>query len=406
LISAAAALLEASDVEGAAAAEKILSQLLWTEGRVPEAIERSTRAMQLLADRPATPEKAELLLAHWRNLWLAGRPPADDILEQAIVVAERLGRKDLIVDARINLALLHGFSGGDDAAIGEHEEAIALAREIGTPDITRGYINLASLHDWRGAKHLSAALHLEGWSLAKRFGDTARGRFLEGEVLLDLLSSGQWDEALAQGQAYIELCRSSPHYMEGPVRIAVAAILLGRDELGEARRHLDRACALALEIKDPQVAVPAYSARARFCAETGDTAGAVEALGLLPDTSASPSILLDPAYVEAAIAATDARVPDTLTQILTSRSVETAWKEAIAAIAEARLADASRACARAHERHYASLLTMRATERGEVVAPDLTREAMTFFRSVKATRYLARMERGADAVLIDSAWAG
>jgi hypothetical protein len=46
---------------------------------------------------------------------------------------------------------------------------------------------------------------------------------------------------------------------------------------------------------------------------------------------------------------------------------------------------------------------MRATERGEVVAPDSTREAVTFFRSVRATRYLARMERGVDAVLMDSA---
>ena len=402
LLAAASALLDASDIEGAAMAKKILAQLLWSTGRVPESIERLKEAMKLLADRPATPEKAQLLLSYWRSLWLAGHHPADDLLDQALAVAERLGRKDLVVDARINLALLHGFSDGDPGAIGEHEEAIALAREIGVPDIARAYVNLASLYDWRGDKQRSAALHLEGWSIAKRFGDTARTRFLEAEIILDHVSNGQWDKGLGDAMAFIEECKASPHYMEAPVQMAATEILLGRDDVARARRHLERMRELAAEIQDPQIAVPTYSLSSRFFAEVGDAAGALEALALLPDRGTSFSLLIDPAYIEAAIAATAVGAPELIAPILTSPSRDTPWTRAIKAIHEGRLAEAARECAGAHERHYASILTLQAVERREALEPAQVNEAVEFFRSVGATRYLARIERGADPVLIDT----
>jgi class 3 adenylate cyclase/tetratricopeptide (TPR) repeat protein len=402
LLIAASALLDASDIEGTAAAERMLAQLLWTKGRVPESIERLKKAMELLAERPATPEKAEVLLSYWRNLWLAGHDPANDLLDQALAVAERLGRKDLVLDARINLALLHGFGGGDPGAIREHEEAIALAREMGSPDINRAYINLASLHDWRGDKQRSAALHLEGWSTAKRFGDTARTRFLRAEVVLDQVCSGQWDKALGDARAFIEECKASPHYMEGAAQMACAAILLGRDDLARARRHLERMHELAAAIQDPQIAVPAYSIRSRFFAETGDAAGALEALAKLPDPGASSTVLLDPAYVEAAIAATAVGAPELIAPVLAPTISETAWTRAIRAILDGRLAEAARECASAHERHYASILTMRAVEQREALEPAQLDEAVEFFRSVGATRYLARIEPGVDPVLIDT----
>ena len=402
LLGAASALLAASDIEGAAAAERMLAQLLWVQGRVPEAIERLKKAMQLLAERPATPEKAEVLLSYWRNLWLAGHQPADDLLDQALAVAERLGRKDLVLDARINLALLHAFGAGDPGAIREHEEAIALAREIGSPDVTRAYINYSSLHDWRGDKQRSAALHLEGLSLATRFGDVARVRFLKGEVILDHLSGGQWDTALADARAFIEECRTAPHYMEGAAQLACAAILLGRDDVGRARRHLDRLRELATEIQDPQVAVPIYSIRARFFADTGDAAGALEALAMLSDPGMAPTALLDPAFVEAAIAARAVGAPELLTPVLTKVSGETTWTRAVRAILEGRAAQAARECASAHERHFASILTLRAVEGRETLEPAQVREAVEFFRSVGATRYLARIEPGVDPVLTDT----
>jgi AAA ATPase-like protein len=402
LLLAAAALLDASDIEGTAAAERMLAQLQWTKGRAPESNERLKKAMGLLAERPATPEKAEVLLTYWRNLWLAGHHPDNDLLEQALGVAERLERKDLILDARINLALLHGFGGGDPGAIGEHEAAIALAREIGSPDITRAYINLASLHDWRGDKQRSAALHLEGWSGAKRFGDTARARFLKAEIILDQVCDGQWDEALDDALSFIDACARSPHYMESAVQMACTAILLGRDDLARARRHLERLRELAVEVQDPQVAVPTHSIRARFHVETGDLAAAREALTLLPDTGMAPAMLLDPAYVEAAIAANAVGTPERIAPILAAASGETPWTRAIRAILDGRFALAARECASAHERHYASILTLRAIAEREAVEPDQARQAAEFFRSAGATRYLAQMGRGVDPVLTDT----
>jgi class 3 adenylate cyclase/tetratricopeptide (TPR) repeat protein len=402
LLIAASALLDASDIEGTAAAERMLAQLLWVKGRVSEAIERLKTAMELLADRPATPEKAEVLLSYWRNLWLAGHHPANDLLDQALAVAERLGRKDLVLDARVNLALLHGFGAGDPGAIGEYEEAIALAREIGSPDITRAYINLASLHDWRGDKQRSAALHLEGWSIAKRFGDTSRTRFLKAEVILDQVCGGQWDQALSDAAAFIEECKAQPHYMECAAQMACAAISLGRDDLARARRHLERMHELAAEIRDPQIAVPTYSIRSRFFAETGDLASARAALAMLPDSGMAPEMLLDPAYVEATMAATAVGAPELLEPVLASASSATIWTQAIRAILAGRLAEAARACASAHERHYGAILTLRAFEQGDALEPAQVSEAVEFFRSVGATRYLARIEPEVDPVLIDT----
>jgi hypothetical protein len=239
-------------------------------------------------------------------------------------------------------------------------------------------------------------------SIAKRFGDVARVRFLEAEVILDHVSGGHWDRALADARAFIEECQTVPHYMEGAAQMACAAILLGRDDVGRARRHLDRLRELATEIQDPQVAVPTYSIRSRFFAETGDVAGALEALAMLSDPGMAPTTLLDPAFVEAAIAATAVGAPELLTPVLATASAETPWTRAIKAILEGRSAEAARECASAHERHYASILTLRAVEQREALEPAQVREAVEFFRSVGATRYLARIEPEVDPVLTDT----
>jgi hypothetical protein len=110
----------------------------------------------------------------------------------------------------------------------------------------------------------------------------------------------------------------------------------------------------------------------------------------------------DPAYVEAAMAATAVGAPEILEPVLASASSATIWTRAIRAILAGRLAEAARECASAHERHYAAILTLRAVEQGEALEPAQKSEAVEFFRSVGATRDLARIEPEADPVLIDT----
>jgi hypothetical protein len=392
LRSAASALLAAEDVEGAAKAERILAELLWSQGRVPESIDRLRTAMDLLAHRPASPEKAEMLLAYWRFRWLAGLEPSDAVLDEALAVAERLGRKDLIVSVRLNLALRHGFSGGDRRAIAEHEEAIQLAREIGTPEILRGYINLASLHHWMGDRKTGDALHQEGRALAERFGDVIRARFLDGELLLDQLTGGDWDASLANALAFIDECKLSPHYLESGAQQAVISILLARDDVEGARPHVDRLRALAEEIQDPQVTIPAYAMCARFAAETGDAAGARRALAALPAPSSGTPTLMDPAWVKAALAAADVGAPELIASSLVSANDETAWARAVQAMRDGHMAAAAEACAGAGDPFCAALLTLRAVEGGEEVAATQVADAVAFFRRVGAARYLRRMD--------------
>jgi class 3 adenylate cyclase/tetratricopeptide (TPR) repeat protein len=392
LEQAATALRASGDVEGAARAENELAGLLWSFGRVSESIERLHGAMEMLADRPATSEKAEVLLSYWRNLWLAGSDPSDAILDEAVNVAERLGRKDLTVTALIDRGLRHGFGEGDPVGLAEFEQAIQLAREIGSPEISRGYINLASLQWWLGDKGAMLGLHREGLAAAQRFGDVQRTRFIRGEMLLDWLSSGDWERALSESLEFIESCRASPHYMEAGARDAAASISLARDDLEGARSHLDRLTSLAGEIRDPQVTLPAHALSARFFAETGDAESARSALARACQTFDRSRTLLDPACVEAALAASDISAPEIVLPLLREASTETAWSRAVQAIVEGRLGDAAEECASAGDVFYAALATMRAAERGEPLEPGRFDEALAFFRGVDARRYLDRME--------------
>ena len=81
----------------------MLAQLLWVQGRVPEAIERLKKAMQLLADGGDAGRRRRRCSPTANPRRPAGHQPADDLLDQALAVAERLGRKDLVLDARMTL---------------------------------------------------------------------------------------------------------------------------------------------------------------------------------------------------------------------------------------------------------------------------------------------------------------
>ena len=131
--------------------------------------------------------------------------------------------------------------------------------------------------------------------------------------------------------------------------MACAAILLGRDDLARARRHLER---LRGWRRDPGSAGrrPDALDPRPVLRRDGRLAGAREALALLPDTGMAPTMLLDPAFVEAAMAATPWRTR-ALTPVLAAASGETPWTRAIRAILEGRPAEAARECASAHERH-------------------------------------------------------
>lgn len=392
LATAASALENLGENERAAIAERRLAELLWLQGRVPESVECLRRGLNLLADRPASPEKAEVLLAYWRNAWLAGLDPPDATLDEALSIADQLGRNDLVVTARINRAMRLGFDRGDRAGVEENHHAIELANEIGSAEITRAYINLASLQDCFGDKRLCAELHQQGLAIATRFGDVPRLRFLAGETISDRLSAGEWDQSLREAIAFIESCRSSPHYMEASARAAAASISLARDNLEGARAHLARLAELAAEIQDPQVTIPTDALHAFYYTETEDAGNAGIMINRILDVALPRRTLLNPAYVQAAIAAHDLGQPKLIAPVLGTASAETPWTRAVEAIADGRLTAAARECESAGELHFAAILAMRAAEGGEELQPGQQQQALAFSRSVGATRYLRRLE--------------
>jgi hypothetical protein len=371
--------------------------LLWLQGRVPEAIEHQRTAKEMLADRPPSVERTRVLLNYWRNLWLAGLKPPDEINDEALADAERLGRRDLMVTALINRALRLGFGEGDRAAFAENERAIAIAREIGAAEISRGYINQASLMWWFGDQRGAAELVREGHALAQRFGDVLRTRFLQGEIIVGKVGAGEWEAARAEAVEFVEGLAASPHYMEVTVRQALATMSFAQGDDATADRELARSVELAETIGDPQATVPVTATQARWCAERGDRAGARDAL--VNRLRPAPNMLLDPALIEAAFAASLIGEPELLASALASASAETPWTQAVERIMEGRLADAADLCETAGNLHYAALLGLYAVEAGEDVEPARREQVVSFFRETRADRYLRRLdEQAAEAV--------
>jgi hypothetical protein len=82
---------------------------------------------------------------------------------------------------------------------------------------------------------------------------------------------GEWDECLRLADAFIAECEAGvPHYHEGQVRLARAALRLARDDTDGARADDSRAVAHARETGSPQTLMPALGNALRLQLELGD----------------------------------------------------------------------------------------------------------------------------------------
>lgn len=209
-----------------------LARFLHDAGRGTEARRLSARAVALTPPEP-TRERALVLEAHARMLLLAGRVgAARPAVEEAIAIARSLGAPDLEASAlSTRIITLHGSA---DEAAAAGREALRAALEAGDPEtLLRAYVNAAEALDQAGQVQDAIDLAQAGVEEARRVGaERGVGTALRGYVAHRLVKLGRLDE----GEMVIEdALRSSPSGVAAASLHQTAAVIAAH------RGHADAA---------------------------------------------------------------------------------------------------------------------------------------------------------------------
>ena len=386
------ALLEAGDPETAAVACALLAEVWWDQGQNDRGRRELDRAQDLVRGRPPSRSAARVLVEVSRYAMLSDQTEeAIRTGREALEMAEALGLDDLVPGALINIGSARG-NAGDEGGVADLERAIEIADATNNPDLARAYNNLAAMQD---NVERSYELHLLGKEAAERLGHAPVGRFIEGQLMLSAFDLGRWDDFLASADEFIAACEAgSPHYAESYARERRADVLLARDDPERAAVDAARALELAREAKEPQTLQPALAVQVRVDLALGRLADARRAAGellsLLESSTTSFGLLT------LALHAEKLGIAERLPAVL-SRLPDRPWLRAAAAVVDGDLVRAADMAGEHGWRVDEAELRLRAA--GELVAAGRRPEAdvqlqkaLTFFRSVGATRHIREGE--------------
>jgi len=397
LVEARAAFDAAGDLEGAAQAERALSQLAWLRGETARANEHIQRAAALLDAAPPSRAKAEVLLGvSGRHMLNDDFAKAIEVGEEALSIAEAVGNDDARVGAMLNVGAARIRMTGWDSGIGTMERAVEIGREVRSWQRIRGLGMLRDSTFEHGDLQRAAELGAEGLGEARRAGHTAPIRWLTGEIAHDLYHAGGWDQASEMLESTFESGRT--WWFEPAALQLRGAIRLARGETGPAQ-DAARALELAREALDPQMMYPALSFSAIVELAAGNPSAAAEhADELLAEWSARGGQEPRSAWVvDLSLVLLRLGRERELITALEPVAEYSRWVEAALALAGRRPVQAAEIFARMGTRPYSAASRM---EAGRVPGAAGRRlegasqldEAASFWRSVRATAYLNEAE--------------
>jgi tetratricopeptide (TPR) repeat protein len=395
LLRAVELLLTAREQEPAAEGQVALVELAWIGGDRDLTDERLEQLEEMTAGLPLSRAKAYALSTVSRYRMLSGR--AEEAIrtgQEAIAMALELGADDIRVHALANVGPAKANNPGGDVEGGraDLEEAVELGNRIGSAEVLRAYVNLSSVlsrFDLREATRV----HDEGLELATKLGHAPSLRFLRGERGTDSWYLGDWDDTVRRADEYeAEAAAGSPHYLLSNLLAMRGAIRVFRGDVDGGVADCRRALELARRGKDPQVMAPALGALAAVLVEAGrpDEARVYrdELFGdpVLRDLGLSP---------DAARSAIELGRAQELFGTLDEK--ESIWHAAMVAMIRGELVAAADIYAGASvlpdealTRTWAAEVLISEGRRAE--AEEQLELALAFWRSVGATRYVARAE--------------
>ncbi|GII21483.1 adenylate/guanylate cyclase domain-containing protein [Planosporangium mesophilum] len=271
-------MLDAGDRYGAARAQTLLGQAEYMRADQERAAEHLGRAIELFADLPASPAKAEaygeLARLHLMRYRSAEAAELGGIARE---LAERLGLADAMASAMVTEALAQHLD-GDVAGLEQLERAVALCRAQRLPTLRRATHNLSGLlleeGDLRRAAEAaaeSAAAHAMQVSLVISHSREAEWAYFTGD----------WRTLLHAADAYFDADDETREWdMQLRARRAWIRALCGEDSGVDIERCLDTARRSGLD----RLVFNACAHSALYHAIRGEETHAVTLLGELVQT--------------------------------------------------------------------------------------------------------------------------
>jgi class 3 adenylate cyclase/tetratricopeptide (TPR) repeat protein len=391
--------LEHGDLEGAARAEALLGEISWIRGERDRAFEHLGRARDLVAAVKLSPAKAEVIAMTSRFFMLASE--YDDAIKfgrEALEMAEQLQLDSLRAKALNNIGVSLSANMAGFAGIAELEQSIALARDANAADdICRGEGNLAFLHWTHGQLKEANELWDRAIADAERFGQVGFIRWYKAAQSRKY-EFGDWNGALESVEALLaEIEAGSPFYLAPQCYMIRGYIRLGRDDADGAVADTERALELVRSVKDPQEFFLTIAQGALIFCDSGDAvrAGALasEFLAELTPMKMSGSMDALPSLAFALVALGRGHEFNAVPPPV----FDNPWFESASAIAAGDLRQAAEVFAEmgavSLEARVRLLMAGALLQRGRRSEADIElQRALTFYRSVGATRYIREGE--------------
>jgi predicted ATPase/class 3 adenylate cyclase len=393
-------LLATGDREGAAEAQAMVGQLLWSRGQGERGMEHDRRAAALLEEAGPSRAKASALANLAASFMVNGQPEeAIQVGREALAMAEALGLAEEQARSLNHIGYAR-VAVGDRGGVADLEQSVAVAVQANSPASAANYANLANAVIALGDLARGFELQIKADQAAERFGLASVLRYLRAERTFQDYWQGRWDAALAGADQFItEAEAGSPHYMERACRLVRGLIRLARGDLPGALTDASTAVELATEIRDPDALQPALAFHARALLANGQiqeaSARADQLLAILtehgpvstnPDWSAQLAIVL---HVLGRAAE--------LTELAVGVPTPTPWLQAATAIAAGEFQRAAEIYADIGSLPDEAFARLRAAEQLLAVGRRAEgnaqlQQALTFYRQVAASGYLREGE--------------
>jgi len=383
--------------ESAAEAQLMLAPIHWHTGDRTRCFECLERAAELLKDAAPSRAKAYLLSQVARYRMLGGDD--DEAIragEQALAISEQLGLDEIKAAALGTIGVVRAGS-GDRGGLADIERAIELALAANSAECVRGYTNLsAMLIALYGDVERGTQAGGEGIRAAERFGDEIGLRFLRSHQMITAFLKGEWDACLAIADNFVsESAAGSPNYNEFQARGHRAEVLLARGQDDEALIEARAGIELARRIGEPQALEPALAWGACVIHEVAETREAEALIAELLDLWTPVPTYLEPMnHVVWCIV--DLGHGDRLSALLHD-AIDSPWRDAAEAALRGNPVRNAEIHASVGARAHEATARVRAGRqfidagRGSEAQEQL-RQALAFYRSVGATRYLREIQ--------------
>jgi tetratricopeptide (TPR) repeat protein len=274
----------------------------------------------------------------------------------------------------------------------EHGLEIALAGNF-LSAAARGYANLAHAQSVGGDLREGLRLALEAEKVAQRSGAKGMLRWTRGALICFWFELGNWDQCgRAADEVLAESAALGPHYYDTGARIARSWLRLARGDVAAALEDQAELLISARQAKDPQVIYPALAVSAYVLAAAGQAAHGRRILAeLFAASTADVSHLFE--YLADCVLAAEilGRRDQARRWLATPR--DSPWLAVARALADHEFMPAAESLDSMGAARSAALTRLCAAQQllktGRTAhADDQLRRALSFFRSVGATRLI------------------